>query len=378
MNWLLLVFIILFTIIFIVILIFLVIYLCRRNSKSSKVSKIQSKIQNRQNQKTKEKQEIEQIEQNEEVKKIPEKKENHICNIQRDCPSGYICSHGKCKKGLGEVCIPDDKNDSGDCHSSYICQNVCRKRNPHEKKKNIRNIRMTEKGKIENRSIEDRSTDNSGNRYYERYNSPRQSSRIHSNSDTETPEYPVDICNFSTYIIYLLNTGVVILEENNDNEIKESRRIQSNIHIRNICNFNGYLNGISVENSLYYLDNDSLETDQWKWKKLLPLQKVIDFSVTHDMQYIWIRTEKEGILYNHDFQPIERVQNPDRRIYGVDKTNYIVINKKGITSYPNLKFHGSSEGILDILVDHKGVIHTLTKKKYRMIKMINYEIFYIS
>jgi hypothetical protein len=335
-----------------------------------------------------------------------EKKSNDsmVCKVQRDCPSGYICSKGKCKKGLGEPC-----NSDNDCHSSYVCDGVCRKRTYNEKKKIIRTIKV-DRGNIQNESLGSESVDSDQqNRYYEMvkqkghhsshssphsssHSSPHSSSHSspHSSSDSSSDssstdsektqktekEYPVDVCCYSIYVIYLMNNGNIILEEDGN-----TRKITSNVHIRNVCNFSGYINGISTDGNLYYLDNNTLDSDNWKWRRLNVVyiqDNIIDFSVTHDYQNLWIRTNDYGILYDTDYQVVEKISDPQRRIYGVDKTNYLVIDKKGITSYPNVKHHGKSEGIIDILIDHRGVIHSLTKNKYRMIKLINYEVCYIA
>lgn len=304
---------------------------------------------------------------------IVKEKTDFFCIAQRDCPAGYVCSKGVCKKGLGEVCIANDKTENGDCHNSFVCDGICRKRKPNERKNNIRKIRVNN-GNVQNESLSSSepvsgaaiSKDNpkiKSETYYEKYH-PEQSQ--------QAKEYPVDICNYSIYTVYLMNNGNIILDEQG-----KTKKITTDIRMTHLCNFNGYIYAISDKKSLYHLDNNTLDHDFWKWKKEKIIDDIIDMSATHDKQNLWIRNSKVGILYDKDSNEIERIPSASRRIYGVDKTNYLVIDKKGITSYPNSKHHGKSDDVIDLLIDHKGMIHFLTKKKYRMIKLINYEVCYI-
>lgn len=307
-------------------------------------------------------------------REIINKNSDFFCIAQRDCAPGYVCSKGICKKGLGEVCIANDKNESGDCHNSYVCDGICRKRKPNERKNNIRKIRINN-GNVQNESLS--SSDNSkikSERYYEKYRQNDQpSKKDRAVEQDRDKEYPIDVCNYSIYTIYLMNNGNIILDEDG-----KTKKITTDIHMTNLCNFNGYVYAISDEKFLYHLDNDTLDHIFWRWKKVDSINNIIEMSATHDKQNLWIRNKEVGILYDKDFKEIEKVSSPSKRVYGVDKTNYLVIDKKGITSYPNMKYHGKSEGVVDLLIDHKGMIHLLSKKKYRMIKLINYEVCYIA
>ena len=319
---------------------------------------------------------------------------SNYCKVQKDCPGGYICDgNGKCKKGIGEICTKTDQYDeSGDCHHMYICEGVCRTRKSEERRRIIKNVKLEKENiQINSESSEVSKDDKfekreiSENQYYQKYQEKEQNiqkndkvyEQKNSNNryeETKMKEFVIDVCCYSIYIIYLMNNGSIIRE---DTELKRSSRVSSNQKIISICSFNGYITGISG-GSLFYLNNDTLEKENWEWKKINLEQKNIErFSYTHDGENLWIENDKIGILYDREFRQIEKVFPKERRTYGVNLQNYLTVRNSEVISYPNKRSHGKYEGIIDMIIDYQGIVHFLRKKKYRMIKIINYEICYI-
>tara|TARA_R100000750_G_scaffold62541_1_gene56603 strand:- start:599 stop:1612 length:1014 start_codon:yes stop_codon:yes gene_type:complete len=298
---------------------------------------------------------------------------NGVCNKCSDCKSGLTCYKGRCKVGLGEKC-----DNIGDCANHMACiKGVCKKR----KRKRID---IDKKGHIEIDTIDSSMSikqDRNGRsnyvvgvnaetdkniQYEERWNPDDSMSDHDDNKDCIA-----DICNYSSYTVYLMNNNDFIVTEGDNN-----RDVVSDIKISHIVNFDGYVYAIS-EGRLYYLDNNTLENNKWKWIKVpwSPMD-IIDMSVPHDRTCIWIRCKDKGYLYSSDGKIIESVDSPYRRTYGVDRHNYISFDHNGDAvlqpgNKPIIK-------IKDALIDHKGELYILNQSdRYRMMKLVSWKPFYI-
>jgi len=290
-----------------------------------------------------------------------------------------VCYKGQCKAGLGEDC-----DNIGDCANHMACiKGVCKKR----KRKRMD---VDKNGQIEvdtiNSSVstkegcstkEGRShyivginaeTDKRNNKmqYEEKWNPDDNMTESSNNKDCIS-----DICNYSSYTIYLMSNNDFIVSEGDN-----TRDVQSNLKISHIVNFDGYIYAISEER-LYYLDNNTLDTNKWDWIRVSwsPVN-IIDMSVPHDGSCIWVRCRDKGYVYNCEGKIIENVDNPYRRTYGVDRHNYVSFDNNGDGviqpgNKPILK-------IKDALIDHNGELYILNHKdNYRMMKLVNWKPFYI-
>ncbi len=305
---------------------------------------------------------------------------NGECKKSRDCKSGYICYRGECKVPLGENC-----DDDADCAHKLICvKGVCKRRK--RKQMNVNND-----GEIEIDTIDSsvsikhvqpgrkpgdagivvgvNGEDNRKN-YVEEKWVPKN--KIYQKDQPKKELYIVDICNYSSYAIYLMSDNSFVVSESGNN-----RNVKSELDISSINNFNGYLHAIG-NNRLYYLDNNTLDTDQWGWIRVSwAPHDIVDMSIPHDKSFIWLRNKSHGYLYDHSGHLIEKVDNPYRRVYGVDRHNYVTFDNNG-----DAIVQPGHEPILDVkdaVIDHKGELFILDNKdeRYRMIRLVDWKGFYI-
>lgn len=294
-----------------------------------------------------------------------------------DCKSGLVCQKRVCKKGSGEDCEGNDE-----CAGRMLCsKGVC-------KKKKRRQLKVNKHGNIEDNTIESslsikeikaekvnegvigvNGEDNRKQMYEEKWN-PSKKMSDKNNENTETRI--LDVCNYSSYVVYLMNDKTLILSEKDDERV-----VSSKLEVKMLVNFNGYLYAIA-NNKLYYLDNNTLDTKVWDWKKVSwSPDYIVDMSVPHDKSCIWIRTRDSGILYDENGKVIEEVDAPYRRVYGVDRDNYLIFDNNGdaVMNPGNNPIPKVKDGI----INHKREIFTLDKKdkRFRMMRLVNWKPYYI-
>lgn len=284
------------------------------------------------------------------------------CKRARDCKSGLICYQGKCKVGLGEDCDND-----GECAGRLVCiKGVC-------KKKKRRQIDINKNREIEINTVESSSQmERSLQTDDPRIKSDKIEVTREEEKDPDKELHLCDVCNYSKYTIYLMTDNSLIVTEG-----ENSRDVKTQLHISHIINFNGYLHAIG-NGKLYYLDNNTLETNEWEWKRLSwSPHDIIDMSVPHDKTCIWLRTKSKGYLYDHNGNVVEKVDTPYRRVYGTDKHNYVSFDNNGgaIIQPGNRPLLNAK----DCVFDHKGELFILetTDKRYRMMKLVDWKPFYI-
>lgn len=305
------------------------------------------------------------------------------CNKVSNCKSGLVCYKGRCKVGLGEECEDDDE-----CAGRMVCrENVCKR--PKRKRVDVTNrqININTVDSIIS-SIEDKSRD------YEFLELPvrplmhntKENRYNHSNVSemSESAElYVIDICNYSSYTVYLMNDGTFIVMEGDTESSRgsgaaeNSRDVKTNLDILRIVNYDGYIYAISGR-KLYYLNNNTLDTNMWEWNRVSwSPHDIIDISVPHDKSCIWIQCEHEGRIYDSDGSILEIVDNPFRRCYGVDRTNYISFDNNGdaVVQPGNQTVTNVKDGVIDT----NGELYTIHGKdgRYRMMRLVDWKPVYV-
>jgi hypothetical protein len=184
-------------------------------------------------------------------------------------------------------------------------------------------------------------------------------------------ESVIDVCSYSDSIIFLLKGGKIICEQENN-----KKKVTNNIVLIRITSFNGYLYGLSDDNILYTLSNDMYLLDEWIWdiSKWAP-KNIIHISSTHDSNYLWVQTERDGYLYHDNNYVVFECHNYKmKRVYGRTNDNYVEIDtnsNKAIVRPSNITYENIYDAALSYY-DEIVYIATSENNVYRGISMVNW------
>jgi len=144
----------------------------------------------------------------------------------------------------------------------------------------------------------------------------------------------IDVCSYSEYLIFLLQNGNLIVEENEN----KNYRVSSNVSLKYIVNYRGYLYGLSKEGFLYYLPNDYLRKSHWNWKKDNINFKAEHISASFDSESLWLQNKNSGILYDKERQIIEQMNDIEGiRIMGNNFEEFLVLIDNKAYLFPSKK-----------------------------------------
>jgi hypothetical protein len=156
---------------------------------------------------------------------------------------------------------------------------------------------------------------------------------------------------------------------------KKRTLVSNNIRLKRLESFNGILYGISADNRLFSLNNDTFNTQKWSWSLTSLPQGIIHTSATLNGKYFWIQTAQQGILYNRKFQVIDRADTRGiKRIYGNDKDIYIDIDTNSDTAV--LQPNGTRiNNVISAIITHDNELRTLRPNQaseFSDIRLINW------
>ena len=210
-------------------------------------------------------------------------------------------------------------------------------------------------------------------------------------SNTESSKV-IDICTYSTTIIFLLEDNDIIVEKNleviNIKESYENNKIirykkKNNVRLNRIITFKGYLYGLGGNNSLYILPNINFDSKYWGWDLVdWGSKNIKHVSNTYTNEYLFIQTKENiGYLYDNPNNVIEEINDMKyRRVYGRDDKNYIDINddENSVIIQPS---GNKIYDIYDAALSYYNELITITieeKEKYKKVVIVNWKLYYIS
>lgn len=184
----------------------------------------------------------------------------------------------------------------------------------------------------------------------------------------------IDVCSYSDSVIFLLDNGYIIVEQNN-----VRRTIRTNVKLRRIISFSGYIYGIGQNQKLYVLPHFSHDNWQFQHVDWAP-EKLIHISITHSSSYLWLQTDTTGYLYDTPGTLLSEMTYHGRRIYGRDLEHYIDldVDKHTIEVHPTLE---TKENVYDAALSYYDdvlVIDVKDSDKFIGIAMVNWKPYYIS
>jgi hypothetical protein len=185
----------------------------------------------------------------------------------------------------------------------------------------------------------------------------------------------IDVCGYSDFLIFLLKNGNFIVEEDDE----KSYRVTSNISMKLIVNYRGYLYGLSSVGIIYYLPNEYLRKSHWIWKKddHISCSQINHISASSDGQMLWIQNEDMGILYDHQFNIRTQMNDIEGiRILGRYEDEFLVLMDNNVHVFPGNKL------IADVkyaTFDDEGKILSvkINDDKFRKVVFANYKPYYI-
>ena len=194
----------------------------------------------------------------------------------------------------------------------------------------------------------------------------------------------LDLCHFSSYIIYLHEGGYATRETINKEQSANTEKVPVKMNIKptSLAKHRGNL--YSLQNGrLYMIDISTLTTGIWKWNPCSwsPLN-ILYMSATTDGKHLYLQTSEYDILYDSSLNEVSRTQYQGvRRVYGYDLQTYIDID---IDSSTGVYHAGTKQEILTDLVDaiilHNGKvvsISTADSSLYSRIRLIQWRPWYI-
>lgn len=194
----------------------------------------------------------------------------------------------------------------------------------------------------------------------------------------------LDLCHFSSYVIYLHEGGYATRETiNKDNqENSEKVPVKMNIQPTTLVKHRGNLYALQ-NGRLYTLDISTLTTTLWKWSSCdwSPLN-ILSMTSTTDGKYIYLQTSEYNILYDSSLKEVTRTSNiGKRRVYGYDLTTYVDIDPNTNSA---IYHYGSKQEMLSDIVDavilHTGKvvsINTAESGTYFRVRLIQWRPWFI-
>lgn len=196
--------------------------------------------------------------------------------------------------------------------------------------------------------------------------------------DSENSSPVIDVCSYSTAVVFLLEDGHIICE---NTATAKRYRTNNNVQLCRIVGFSGYLYGVGVDQHLYTLPNTHFSTNNWNWTAVAWFPGIIQhICTTHDGSYLWIQTETTGYLYHTPNQvQLKQSCRNVKRVYGRDADHYLEINllESTATIYPEGKVvQNVYDGALSFY-DEVIAIHPSESREYRGITIVNWQPYYI-
>lgn len=189
----------------------------------------------------------------------------------------------------------------------------------------------------------------------------------------------IDVCSYSRYTLFLFDDGDIVMQEDKNRDSR--RRKISNISLKFIIAYDGYLYGASDDGTFYTLPNKYLEHENWTWKRVdwIDIDSISHISGSQDRKCLWLQTNTHGYLCKEEV--VEQYEFPSyiRRIYGRDVNNYVEINSRTHTAiiYPKQDRYSD---IYDAALSYHNELAVITKaesKKYKRVTIVNWDPYFI-
>lgn len=256
------------------------------------------------------------------------------CTNTAQCKQGSICvttqGKGICKAGAGQPC-----NDSSQCAPGFICSST------------------TSNGTCVPPHIPP-------------VTEPKPSQPPPQESLTNI--HLIDILCFVDKEIRVLSDGKVEVD---------GKTVKSNVKIQQIVPFRFDLMILGQDGKLYTLPNSKVIVFQGSDWVLSPVKTTLSsitwISSGDEGRILWIQNKDEGSLFNSNMELIERVKSPNRRVYGIDRANYLDINDvtHTIVHYPSKrKVYDALDGVISC---NQKVFIATTSKDYTKVRLLGEE-----
>lgn len=194
----------------------------------------------------------------------------------------------------------------------------------------------------------------------------------------------LDLCHFSSYIIYLHEGGYVTRETISKEKIEGNEKVPVKMNIKPtlLNKFRGNLYSI-MNGRLYSLEISTLSSNLWKWNPCdwSPLN-IVNMTSTGDGKNLYLQTNESDILYDSNLDEISRtIHSGKNRVYGYDLQTYIDIDT---TTQSGIFHYGSRQEMLTNIVDavilHTGKVVSLSTSEselYLRLRVIQWRPWYI-
>lgn len=187
----------------------------------------------------------------------------------------------------------------------------------------------------------------------------------------------IDAISYSTYTVFLMNDGTVILEGKG-----KRLRITCNVKLSRIVSFAQRIYGISGT-SLYVCHDSDPDLPQWLWDKVkwasLP-SKITYINTPYNMKNLLVQDGTTGYIYNEAGGLISQYNcNGEIRICAKDMFRYATFNQLEHSAriYPSGETY---RNIADLAFDYHGGVITIPLNadlKYKRIAMVNWRPYFI-
>jgi len=188
----------------------------------------------------------------------------------------------------------------------------------------------------------------------------------------------IDACSYSTGIVFLLDNGNIIYQENS-----QRVKVGNNVKLIRIVNFAGYVTGLSLDGKIYTCSDANSQLAEWTWNRVTWAQlpkDIIYINTPYDGKRLAVQDKTSGYVFNESggLVNVYRAVN-EIRIYGRDFFSYATLNFD--TNSAKLVPSGRQIlNIVDLAFDYHGEILTIPlqdKGTYKRIAMVNWKPYFV-
>jgi hypothetical protein len=188
----------------------------------------------------------------------------------------------------------------------------------------------------------------------------------------------IDVTGYSDTILGLMQDGKILREHQDETR----DLVANNVKLRRLDSFGGVLYGISVNNRMYRLNNDTFDTNKWRWTLDSSFPNgVVHTSPTLNGKYFWVQTSSTGQLFNRKGEVVDRTEMSGnrRRVYGNRRNTYVEIDPRTQSALvmPN---QTRVNDVVDALVTHDNQLKILRPSQtqnFSSLRLVNWKPTYI-